>query len=341
MSLEELIRIIQKAAEFRSGYIDNQHLSAFRLFNGFIEGFPELAIDIYARTLVIYNYANPPEAIQDLIIPIMNNLRELYPWIHAVVVKKRFSSDLAARRGAVIFGEKYDIRLRENGIWYAIDLQMSADSSFYLDTRHIREWINQHAENTRVLNTFAYTGSLGVAAKAGGASQVIHLDKSRKSLNLAKTSYSLNGFPVSKSDFVCEDFFTWTSRLRRSEHRFDMIILDPPFFSLTSSGRVDLNTQYSRLINKVRSLAAAGGYIIAINNALFVSGVTYISQLEKLCQDGYLRIEELIMVPPDFSGFLETRLGKYPADPKPFNHPTKITVLKVLKVKSAKRSFSS
>ena len=341
MNLEELVLTIQKAAMLRSDYVDNRHLSAFRLFNGFIEGFPELAIDIYARTLVIYNYANPPEAIGDLIPPIVNNIHALFPWIHTAVVKARFSPDLAARRGAVIFGEKCDDRLRENGIWYAIDLQMSADSSFYLDTRHAREWINQHVENMRVLNTFAYTGSLGIAAKAGEASQVIHLDKSRKSLNLAKTSYSLNGFPVNKADFVCEDFFIWTSRLRRSEHHFDMVILDPPFFSQTSAGRVDLNTQYSRLINKVRPLVTEGGYMIAINNALFVSGAAFFSQLEAICQDGFLEIEELIKAPSDFCGFPETRLGTFPTDPKPFNHPTKIAVLKVSRVKSSQSSFSS
>ncbi len=294
-----------------------------------------------ARSIVIYNYANPPDPILDLIIPISSFLRERYPWIRAVVVKTRFSPDLAARHGLVIYGEQKDDRVKEHGIWYAIDLQMTSDSSLYLDTRHLRDWIKQHTENRRVLNTFAYTGSLGVAAKAGGANQVIHLDKNRKSLNLAKTSYLINGFPINKSDFISEDFFTCTSRLRRSEQRFDMVLLDPPFFSQTSAGRVDLNKQYSRLINKIRPLIIEGGHIIAINNALFVSGTDFLSQLEELCLDGFLGIETLIPVPPDFSGFQENRLGSFPADPQPFNHPTKIAILKVLKVKSSTQAFSS
>jgi 23S rRNA (cytosine1962-C5)-methyltransferase len=340
MNLEKLQTTIQKASELRSGFMDDHHLSAFRLFNGFIEGFPDLAVDIYARTLVIYNYANPPESIQVLINPISTFLSNLYPWIRAAVVKTRFSSDLAARHGIVIYGEQSDDRIREQEVWYAIDLQMTSDSSLYLDTRLLREWIKERADNRRVLNTFAYTGSLGVAAKAGGARQVIHLDKSRKSLNLAKTSYLLNGFSINKPDFVSEDFFTWTSRLRRSEQRFDMVFLDPPFFSETSAGRVDLNKYYSRLVNKIRPLLVESGQIIAINNALFVSGLSFIHQLEELCLDGYLQIEELIPVPPDFSGYLEMHLGSFPADPQPFNHPTKIAVLKVLKVKLPSHAFS-
>jgi 23S rRNA (cytosine1962-C5)-methyltransferase len=341
MNFYNLSITIQKAANLRSSWMDDLHQSAFRLFNGFIEGFPDLAIDIYARSMVIYNYANPPDSILDLIEPISSFLCDRYPWIRVVVVKTRFSPILAARHGLVIYGEQNDDRVREHGIWYAIDLQMTSDSSLYLDTRHLREWIKLHAENKRVLNTFAYTGSLGVAAKAGGASQVIQLDKSRKSLNLAKTSYLLNGFPINKSDFISEDFFTCTSRLRRSEQRFEVVFLDPPFFSQTSAGRVDLNKQYSRLINKIRPLIIEDGYIIAINNALFVSGKDFLCQLEELCQDGFLGIDSLIPVPPDFSGFAENQLGSFPADPQPFNHPTKIAILRVLKVKSSSQAFSS
>jgi 23S rRNA (cytosine1962-C5)-methyltransferase len=340
MKIEEILTTVQIASDLRSGWLDDHHQSAFRLFNGFIEGFPDLAIDIYARTLLIYIYANPPDSILEVINPISTFLRDRYPWIRVVMVKTRFSTDLAARHGLVIYGGQSDDRVREHGIWYAIDLQMTSDSSLYLDTRYLREWIKQHAANRLVLNTFAYTGSLGVAAKAGGARQVIHLDKSRKYLNLAKTSYLLNGFPINKSDFISEDFFIYTSRLRQSEQRFDMVFLDPPFFSQTSAGTVDLNKQYSRLINKIRPLITEGGYIIAINNALFVSGSTFISQIEELCLDGYLSIEALIPVPPDFSGFPEICLGSFPSDPKPFNHPTKIVILKVSKVKSSTQVFS-
>ena len=52
-----------------------------------------------------------------------------------------------------------------------------------------------HLAGKTVLNTFAYTGSLGVAARAGGAARVVHLDLSRAFLNVAKDSYARNGFP--------------------------------------------------------------------------------------------------------------------------------------------------
>jgi len=69
--------------------------------------------------------------------------------------------------------------------------------------------------------------------------------------------------------------------------------------------------------------------LIAINNALYVSGKEYLQTLEALCQDGYLKIKELIPVPEDFTGYPETRVGNPITDPAPFNHSTKIAILEV------------
>ena len=66
---------------------------------------------------------------------------------------------------------------------------------------------------------------------------------------------------------------------------------------------------------------------MAINNALFVSGAEYMKTIEELCADGYLSVEELIPVPQDCVGYNVTR--SLPVDPAPFNHSTKIVVLRV------------
>jgi 23S rRNA (cytosine1962-C5)-methyltransferase len=107
------------------------------------------------------------------------------------------------------------------------------------------------------------------------------------------------------------------------------VLIDPPFFSTTSKGKVDQVNESARLINKVRPLINDGGTLIAINNALYVSGSEYIQTLEELCQDGYLKIRELIPVPEDLSGYTETRIGNPITDPAPFNHSTKIVILEV------------
>jgi 23S rRNA (cytosine1962-C5)-methyltransferase len=180
-----------------------------------------------------------------------------------------------------------------------------------------------------VLNTFAYTGSLGVAALAGGANRVVQHDLNRQFLNVAKTSYTLNGFPIETMDFISEDFFTLVAKFKRINQHFDCVLIDPPFFSSTSKGKVDQVNESARLVNKVRPLIHDSGYLIAINNALYVSGKQYMQTLESLAKDGYLKIKELIPVPEDFTGYPSTRVGIPITDPAPFNHSTKIAILEV------------
>jgi 23S rRNA (cytosine1962-C5)-methyltransferase len=327
-SNEELLGRLDKALAARLDRLDARHQGAIRLFNGFYEGCPDLVIDLYAATLVVFNHASPPETATAPVAAAWQRLLERLPWIRAVVVKER-SGTPENRRGWLAYGERPARRVLENGISYALDLMLNQDASFYLDTRPLRAWASTHLKGKSVLNTFAYTGSLGVAARAGGASRVVHLDLNSAFLNLAKDSYALNGFPVARSDFWSGDFWALTSRLRRQGAAFDCLFLDPPFFSETPQGRVDLNSQSIPLINKVRPLVADGGWLVAVNNALYVSGKAYLAELEGLCQDGYLSIEALLPIPEDITGFPETRIGSPPSDPAPFNHATKIAILRV------------
>ena len=79
----------------------------------------------------------------------------------------------------------------------------------------------------------------------------------------------------------------------------------------------------------MRPLVNDGGWLVSVNNALYVSGKEYLRTLEALCADGYLKIAELIPVPEDFIGYAVTRQGNRITDPSPFNHSTKIAVLEV------------
>ena len=318
--------LLEKALISRASLIDPKHESAFRLFNGFIEGCPELAIDVYASTVVIHNYADDFEQGQLLVQEAHQFLTASLNWLRAGIVKTRNGTQ-DEKRGVLLFGTEFDRKIKEHDTWYAIDPILNRDASFYLDTRFLRKWIIENLKDKTVLNTFAYTGSFGVAALKGGASRVVQIDLNREFLNLAKSSYTLNGFPIRKGDFIARDFFEQVSNMKRTNTFFDCVLIDPPFFSSTSKGRVDQVHESARLINKIRPLINDGGFLIAINNALFVSGDEYMQTLESLCKDGYLKIRELIPVPEDFTGY--NIVGTPITDPAPFNHSTKIAILDV------------
>ncbi|MES2308711.1 MAG: class I SAM-dependent methyltransferase [Verrucomicrobiota bacterium] len=321
--------LLEKAIRLRESMFDPRHETAFRLFNGFLEGNSDLAIDLYAKTLVFHLYSNPPEKGQILLNEAVDYLKQQLPWIQSAVVKERYGADVIKKSGVILFGSKPDRRIFENGVWYSVDLCMNRDASLYLDTRLLRQWIIQNLKGKSVLNTFAYTGSLGVAAMAAGASKVVQLERTRKFLNVAKESYSLNGFLIDRRDFMEGDFWAKVSHLKKRGDLFDCVILDPPFFATSSTGTVDLEENGTRLINKIRPLIQDGGILIVINNALFLSGKEHMEQMEALCQDGYLKIIERIDVPPDFAGFSGESISGQVTDSAPFNHSTKILIFGV------------
>jgi len=334
--MSEITRLLDLAFVARQAFWSDNHSSAFRLFNGFLEGLPAICVDVYAHTVLIQNYAT--SQIDNHTEIVKTWVQEKLPWVSCIIAKTRASQLVAQRRGEIIHGDSPDQKIVEDGISYAINLMLNRDASFYLDTRNLRNWISANMAGKSVLNAFAYTGSLGVAALAGGAACVVQLDRSKLFLNIARESYRLNNLPVVKEHFIEKDFFPAVGQLKSNAQSFDCVLLDPPFFSSSRKGLVDLENNGNRLINKVRPLIKDGGTLVTINNALFLSGKEYIASLESLCSDGYLAIEHLVPVPSDFTGYAETRCGQPPVDPYPFNHSTKIAILRVRRKSTASQS---
>lgn len=322
------MEIIQTAAGFRQRL--PRSCQAYRLFNGFYEGIPGLVIDRYADTLVILDHG-----LADDMTPLFH---EVSAWaltsiggIQAILLKQRQHPDGDQRRGRLIAGDHLPDRIEEMGVFYQVDLRLNQDTSFYLDSRNLRAWLLKNALGRRILNTFAYTGSLGVAAGAGSAHLVVQTDLNSNFLEIAKKSWALNELQADRQKLIAGDFFKVTGRMRHEDVLFDGVIIDPPFFSTTQAGRVDLLQNTVRLINKVRPLIAHQGWLVVINNALFLSGQSWMNQLQMLCESPYLTLDQTIPVPEDITGYPDTTRIDPPVDSAPFNHPTKMAVLKVFR----------
>jgi len=328
--MSDPVALFRTAAAARATLLSPTHDGAVRLFNGYTEGFPGLAVELYGKTLVIHD-ATGPKGDRALVDALTAAALEAYPFLTAVLWKQREASAPEARNGTVVHGTESALcrKVKEDGTWYATRLTLNRDTSLYLDTRPLRAWAKVHLAGKSVLNAFAYTGSLGVAARAAPAAHVVHTDLNKPFLTVAKDSYALNGWPVARADFIVGDIFDVVGRLKREGRLFDCVFVDPPFFSVTPQGRVDLEADMLRLLNKLRPLVAHDGWLVAINNGVFVSGAAYQQTLDAVCADGYATLETLIPAPLDFVGTDATRQGTLPVDPSPFNHSTKMAVLKV------------
>ncbi|MBE2254078.1 MAG: class I SAM-dependent methyltransferase [Myxococcus sp.] len=336
--MASLASLLPAAIDARAGLIDAEHHSACRLFNGFVEGLPALAVDLYGTTLVIYDHSDSKTGDEALAREALAIAREKLPFISSALWKVRSAENTETRNGVMLLGDEKQLcrRVKEDGVWYALALRLNRDASLYLDTRALRAWAKATLGGKRVLNTFAYTASLGVAAKAGGASEVLNTDLNNAFLTVGRDSWSMNKWPVKRPEFREGDFFDVVGQLKRDRRLFDCVFVDPPLFSVTDQGRVDLVADMERLLNKVRPLIAHEGYLVAVNNAVFVPGADFQAALDRLCADGFMTLDQRISAPMDFLGTEATRVGKPPADPAPFTHSTKMAVLRVTR-KDGKR----
>lgn len=322
-----LFRALETALRKRKALTDP--VAACRLFNGFTEGFPHIALDRYAQTLVIHSYAKYGETLPEKTFrKIAGTVCDSGQPIEAVLLKERFAPEPERKRGRLLSGNVCADQIMENGVRHAIDLRLNRDCSFYLDSADLRTWLFRQSSGRKVLNTFAYSGSYGTAALCGGAVQVVQTDLNSGFFSPFHRSLALNGLNASCTEFIAGDFFRVSAALRKQSRLFDIVILDPPFFSSTRSGTVDQLNRSFALVNKIRPLVADGGKIVLVNNALFLSGHEFIAQINKYLTGDYLTIGERIHVPDSFfGGTIET--GALPSDPAPFNYATKIIVLDI------------
>ncbi len=313
-----------RAVSLRADLIAQPGDRAFRLYDGPREGEPgSPTIEVFGKTAV--TFVRSSEVTSDEKALLVAKLQQSLPGLRAVVWKQKGAFDT----GTVVFGSEQDVtrRVEEASIKYCVRLLAHHDATFFLDTALLRAYLRETGAGKSVLNLFAYTGSLGVAAAVGGA-RVVNVDKNRIFLDQAKTSYGMNGLHIERVHFKAEDFFLASRSLRKSGAAFDQVVVDPPPFAAGKSGVVDVVNNLPALLNKVRPLVKDGGELIVVNNALFVSGEEFLQKIAEVCADGYAKLERTIGVPADCRAPLARPL---PSDPAPFEHPTKIAVLRLRK----------
>ena len=158
-----------------------------------------------------------------------------------------------------------DAVVTERGVRYGIDFGAGYSAGLFVDQRANRARVQKLAPK-RTLNTFAYTCSFSVAAAIAGA-QTLSLDLSKKSLDRGRRNFELNRLPLDGHRFLADDVLDVLPRLERRGEKFDLIILDPPTFSLGNRGRRwQVEDQIGDLLRTALGLAAPQAAILISTN---------------------------------------------------------------------------
>lgn len=165
----------------------------------------------------------------------------------------------------------------------------------FLDHAPLRQWLVQNARGLNVLNTFAYTGSLSVAAQHAGAAQICTVDLSRATIEWAKKNAALvpssaEHTAIGQMDFWAADVMEWLPRTAKRiqaglRPAFDLVILDPPSFSRSKGGVFSTEKDTAKLhAMALDVMPATGGWLVSSVNSEFITQAGFVSQILETLQ---------------------------------------------------------
>lgn len=269
MEKEHVIALLKKA------FLKRQPLegvtNALRLVNSFGDGMEGLVLERYDRHFVAQIFDESWHQHGQTIVDLLKAR-----WHAAyVIVKDRTSSGGAQPEAfrSVIWEDSGSSQtmVEENRLKFGVDLNDTLNSGLFLDMRRNRSTVAALAAGRKVLNCFSYTCSFGVYCRARGASSVVNVDVSRKSLERGRKNYELNNLPFVRNEFIRADAVEYLERAVKKDNRFDMIILDPPSFARYEGKAFSVKKDMPLLVKSAMRVLNPGGILLAATNYSLMS----------------------------------------------------------------------
>ena len=297
--------------------LEAEQTNAYRLFHGTVEGRPGLTVDHYGQLILVQSFHDTlpasqlaeVEAFYAAAFPgselVYNDRSPANSRIANAVPPDR--KELATtRREFSELGVKYWVQARHDG----------QDPWLFLDLRAARRRVMAEAEGKSVLNVFAYTCGVGIAAAKAGARHVVNVDFAESSLTVGRDNAKLNDLPV-RPRFVKSDAFAAMRQLagigqakmvrgkrmppfpELAKHRFDLVFMDPPRYSKSPFGVVDLVNDYSALLKPALLCTHEGGTLICCNNVADVERQAWADQIVRSAEKAGRTVREMEWIMPE------------------------------------------
>ena len=240
--------------------------NALRLVNGLGDGLPGLVIEQYDDRCVIHLFDKRWVARKEPLAEfVASRLGARY-----LIVKERLDPQALTSEqiNASVWIDQAPSRtvVRENGLHFGVDLNDGLNSGLFLDMRRNRKTVAGLTGGRRVLNCFAYTCSFGVYARVSGASSVVNVDISRKSLDRGRENYALNRLDCAEGEFVRADALTYMKLGLKKGNRFGCVILNPPSFARHDGKIFSVKKDFPVLIGTAMKILEPGGIVLAATN---------------------------------------------------------------------------
>jgi 23S rRNA (cytosine1962-C5)-methyltransferase len=268
------------AHEARALLFDPTDTDAYLWIDRHHDGFAGIRVERLGDVALVLNYDDALAPMPEAWLEALNGTVEL----RSVYEQRRPRGDGGpARLASGVPRDRFEVT--ELGCHYLIDLQASPTSSgLFLDQRESRRRLRTSDLTGRsVLNAFAHTGSLSVAAALAGA-ETLSLDLSKRYLDWAADNMRINDLDPADHDFVYGDAMEWMARFAKKGRTFDLVLVDPPSSSTTrhsGAKRWAVDRDLHALVERAANLCSAGGTLFVSTNLRRMQWPRFMDHIER------------------------------------------------------------
>lgn len=254
-------RRISQAINLRKQWLPEETLT--RLVWSESDGLPGLIVDRYVDYLVVQTLTIAMERRLPIILNVLEDL--LSP--RGIIVRND-SPMLVAE------GIKHSVRVargqqptpftaRSGNVQFMIDLQTGQKTGLYLDQLDNYAAVARLARGRRVLDCFCNQGGFALSCALAGATEVTAVDVSQDAMDAVNRNAQLNGVSIKCITDNAFDFLKKEAALVRDggEHKWDLIILDPPSFTRNKKSVHDAMRGYKEIHLRAMKLLEPGGIL--------------------------------------------------------------------------------
>ena len=253
---------IRKAVKYRDD-LDTGDTNTYRLIFSEADYLPGLIVDRYADFLSVQLLTSGVERIKFILLDELQKLLGPKGIFDRSDASARAHEGMEASSGGILLGAEPPeyVSVKENGIFYQVNIAEGQKSGFYCDQRDNRKWVADHVQGKKVLDCFSYSGGFSLNALSRGASEMISVDSSAPALETLKRNMEINSFNSIPHRLIQSDVNKQLRVFREENEKFDIIILDPPKYAPSRSALTKASRAYKDLNRLAMLLLEEGGLL--------------------------------------------------------------------------------
>ena len=298
-------RRVRYAVEYRRAVMASEaDFLCCRLIFGEADQFPGLTVDRFGDVLVTETLSLGIELRKDVIFPaLVRVLAEMGVPVRAIYERNNVAiRKLEGMEETVGFylcdgldaaPAMTEAEICENGIYYTVDFINGQKTGFFLDQKYNRLAAAKLAVGRTVLDCFTHTGSFALNAAKAGAKHVDAVDISASAIAMTRRNAERNGLS-DRMNFICADVFAYLDELNaKKQHKYDMIILDPPAFTKSAGTVNNAYGGYREINRKALQLLPRGGYFATASCSHFMPSDLFCKMLREAAYDARVTLRQI------------------------------------------------